>query len=116
MKFIAKILFISFVCCGLQIFVPSFWWIVAPLCFVVGLFFGAGGFSNFLAGFFGVAFLWFTYSFYIDQTTGSVLTNKMAMMFSLPSAMLMLLLTAAVGGLVGGMSAWTGYLLRRVFM
>lgn len=110
MKFLLKIIGIAILCFALQLFLP--WWVVVMVCFAAGTFTGGSGSQNFFAGFFGVGGLWFGLAYYVDQKTDSMLTQRIAELFFLPNSFLLLLVTAAVGGLVGGFGALSGGLLN----
>jgi len=106
MKFLFQILAVVIVCFLLQSFLP--WWSMAVGSFAMGYLFNNGGSKSFLAGVLGVGLLWFTMSYYIDQTTHSILSEKVGKLLPVNP----FLLTALIGGLVGGLSALTGAWLR----
>jgi len=56
--------------------------------------------------------LWFFTAVIVDISTGSILTDKVAKIFSLPESFLLVVITAIIGGLVGGLSALTGNYFR----
>ncbi len=90
-------------------------WGPAAAAFLAGGLFGLGGGRSFIGGFVGVAAVWGIYAWHIDTATGSLLTAKVAGVFSLPNPLLMVAATALVGGLLGGFSAMTGGLFRAMF-
>lgn len=106
MKFFYQVGAVAIVCFLLQYFLP--WWSMAIGAFAMGYAFNNGGLKSFVAGLLGVGLLWLLVSLYIDQTTHSILTEKIAKLLPLNP----FLLTALVGGLVGGFSALTGASLR----
>jgi hypothetical protein len=104
------------------------WWSVAVVAFVVGLMlsqqrkrrlFGRRPppARSFWAGFVALFVLWGSFALYYDQRNDSILGGKIAGLFSLPddlfigSSLLLVLVTALVGGLLGGLSAMTGNLM-----
>ena len=93
----------------LQTFLP--WWTMAIGVFVIGYLFAHSGWKSFFAGFIGISLLWFTVGFYIDHESQSILTEKVARLFPTQTVPLLFLLTALVGGLVGGMASLTGAVL-----
>lgn len=116
MKFLLKILSISFLAFGLQFILP--WWAIAIPAFVIAIF-GGAVLSNFLAGFFGNGLAWFIYAFYLDYQTQSILSKKVVLLFEiikLSEPLHLLILTASVAGLVGAMSALSGTYLNRIFV
>jgi hypothetical protein len=107
MKFIIQVLITAAVCFVLQSFLP--WWSMpfgaASIAYLTD---NKGGIS-FLAGLLGVALLWFAMALYVDMSSHGILTAKVNKLLPIPA----LALTAIVGGLVGGMSALCGSLLRQ---
>lgn len=107
MKFLIQIIATIIICFLLQTFLP--WWTLA--IGVLGVAFSVGNkpWISFVAGFVGVGILWFGMAYYIDQTTHSILTEKVNKLLPLNS----LVLTTLIGGLVGGFAALTGALLKQ---
>ncbi|MDR0794284.1 MAG: hypothetical protein LBE82_13330 [Chitinophagaceae bacterium] len=69
--------------------------------------------AAFFSGFIGVGVLWFVLCFKIDSANQHILSTKVANILPLSGSHTMLIiLTAFIGGLLGGMSALTGSLLR----
>ena len=64
---------------------------------------------SFVAGFVGVGILWLGMAYYIDQSTHSILTEKVNKLLPLNS----FVLTTLIGGFVGGFAALTGALLKQ---
>ena len=106
MKFLIQVITTLVVCFILQYFMP--WWTMAIGAFGVGYFFKSNGYRSFLAGLLGVSLLWLNMSFYIDLATHSLLTEKVNRLLPVNA----FLLTGIIGGLVGGLAALTGSLLK----
>jgi hypothetical protein len=106
MKFLIQILATMIICFTLQYFLP--WWTMALGAFVIGYLSGNSSLTSFTAGLLGAGLLWFLMAFYIDASTDSILTNKVGKLLPLN----VFLLTALIGGLVGGFAALTGALLK----
>ena len=106
MKFVAHVIAVLLISLLLQSFLP--WWTMAVGAFAVGLLFRQSGFHSFLAGLLGVGLLWFGMAYYIDSSTHSVLGSKMALIFPVQTAGMLILVTAIIGGLVGGFASMTG--------
>lgn len=106
MKFFSHILVVLLLSLALQAFLP--WWTMAIGAFLTGLFFRQSGVLSFFAGLFGVGLLWFGVAFYIDASTDSILTTRVAGLLPTKTVGLMMLLTSFVGGLVGGLASMTG--------
>ena len=92
------------------------WWTVAVAGFLISLIISSNGISSFIGGFLGVALLWFITAFARDVQGDSILTAKVAEIFSLPNTFLLILVTAIIGGIVGGMGALLGSHLRSIIM
>ncbi len=112
MKFVLKMLLIAGLCYLTQLFLP--WWVVAFCAFGVNLFLPTKGFNAFLSGFLGVGLLWLAVASTIDVRTDGLLTDKVAAIMSLSPPFLLVAVTGLIGGLVGGMAALTGTLLRNL--
>jgi hypothetical protein len=106
MKFLIQVLITIAICFLLQTFLP--WWTMAIGSLAIGYGMGNKGGVSFAAGFIGVGVLWFGMAYFIDQTTHSILTEKVNKLLPLNS----FVLTTLIGGLVGGFSALTGALSR----
>lgn len=92
------------------------WWSIVIASFLISLIISTKGLSSFIAGFLGIALLWFFTATIIDIKTSSILTERIAAIFSLPNAWILILVTALIGGLVGGFGALTGCYLRNWIM
>lgn len=113
MRFFLAVILIMLLCFIAGLYLP--WWSIAPVAFLVALLLGLGIGSGFLAGFLGVFLLWALLAFWIDVKNESVLSHKIAQLFPLGgSTILLILITALVGALVGGFAAMAGGSLRPV--
>jgi len=106
MKFVVQVLATIVVCLILQLLLP--WWSIAIGAAGVAYFSGNKGLISFMAGFLGIALLWSVFAVYIDIKTNSILTDKINQLLPLNA----FVLTAMVGGLVGGFAALTGALFK----
>lgn len=109
MKVVAHIIVVSLLCLLLQTFLP--WWTMAVGAFATGLFFRQNGFKSFFAGLIGVGLLWFGMAYYLDTSTDSILSTRIAAIFPTKTVGLLMLVTAVIGGLVGGFASMTGGLI-----
>ena len=90
------------------------WWSIAVAAFVSVLLIPMRSVKAFLAGFLGVFILWTFLAWWIDVKNEGVLSKKVAEIFHLGgSSFLLILVTAVIGGLVGGLAGLTGSYLRR---
>lgn len=106
MKFIIQILLTIIVCFVFQSFLP--WWTLVVGAGGTAYFSANKAFKSFAAGFIGASLLWLGMAYYLDITTQSIITEKVNKLLPLNS----FLLTGLIGGIVGGLSALTGTLLR----
>jgi hypothetical protein len=106
MKFLAHLIAVLLLSWLLQSFLP--WWTMAVGAFATGLFFRQSGFLSFLAGLLGVGLLWFLVAWYSDSSTDSILSEKVAGIFPTKTVGSLLIVTAFIGGLVGGLASMTG--------
>jgi hypothetical protein len=91
------------------------WWIVAIIAFLVALFMGKTSGKSFWSGFGGVFIAWGLLALFKSIPNDNILAKRVAQLFQLPNWMLILLITALIGGLVGGMSALSGVLVKKAF-
>ena len=111
MKFILAALLTMALAFLVGLYLP--WWSIAIVAFLVALFLPQPSFRGFLSGFLGIFLLWGILAFWIDVENQQILSRKMALVFRLGgSSALLILVTAFVGGLVGGFAALTGTSLR----
>jgi threonine/homoserine/homoserine lactone efflux protein len=96
------------------IFFP--WWTVALAAGLVALLMPQKSFISFLCGFGGVFMLWLGLTIWIDRSNDGLLSARMAQVLPVGGNVVYLhLLTAFVGGLIGGLAALSGKHLRSIF-
>src|SRR4030095_6373350 len=95
-----------------QLLLP--WWSMMIVSFLLALFLGRKGGQAFLAGFFGCGIVWLMMALFIQLATGDLLTNRIADLFTLPSPMLLFIVTFFVAAIAGGMAALTGWYLKKI--
>jgi hypothetical protein len=110
MKVIAGIISIAILSAAAELFLP--WWMIAVVPFIVGIVMHSNGKKSFLAGFLGIAIFWLIAALMKDLPNEHILSTRMASVFGLPNYGLFMLVVVLVGGLIGGLSAWAGGLLR----
>jgi hypothetical protein len=92
------------------------WWIVALIAFLAALFLGKTSGKSFWSGFGGVFIVWVILTLLKSIPNDNMLASRVIQLFPLPhNWILLLLITALIGGLVGGMSALSGILVKKVF-
>ena len=111
MRFILSILLIAALSFLAGLILP--WWSIAVVAFIVGLLLPQSIGRGFLSGFLGIFILWFILALWIDIKNESILSHKIAQLFPLGgSSIAIIIVTAFIGGLVGGFAAMSGTSLR----
>lgn len=113
-KVLLKIILTAVMAYSLQTMLP--WWSVVIASFSISFIISTKGLSSFIGGFLGIGLLWFALAAITDYQTDSILTDRVAGIFSLPNNFLLILITAIIGGLAGGFGALTGSRLRSWIM
>ena len=112
MRFITSILLIALLAAVAEYFLP--WWSLAAVAFAVALMMKLKPGQAFLSGFLGIALLWAGIAIWRDMANDHILADRLAVLIlKVPNHWLFVVLTAVVGGLVGGFAAWSGALLRK---
>ena len=113
MKFLTQIIFIAALTAVLQLIFT--WWTAAIAAFVIGLIINQTGGRAFLAGFAAIGLLWLLHALIISLGNDGILAGRVIGLFPLPhSSFLLILITAIIGGLVGGFGALTGNRLKNL--
>ena len=111
MRFILSVLLIALLSYIAGLYLP--WWSIALVAFAVSLLITQSLGAAFLSGFTGIFLLWALLAVWIDSKNESLLSHKIAQLFPLGgSSILLIIVTALVGGLVGGLAAMSGAALR----
>jgi hypothetical protein len=107
MRFLLATLLIALLSYIAGLFMP--WWSIAVVAFIVALVIRPSIAMGFLSGFTGIFFLWAIVALWIDVKNEHILSHKIAQLFPLGgSSVLLILITAFVGALVGGFAAMSG--------
>lgn len=69
-----------------------------------------------MSGFLGVGLYWLAYAWAVDIETGSIISLRVAPLLGFDRPAAILLLTAFVGAIIGGMGALSGDLLKKFIM
>ena len=106
-----QILLIAVLSLLAQLFLP--WWSLAIVAFAVCFWRSEGIGRAFVYGFLGVAFVWLGYALLIHVRTDGIFTGRMGeLLFKTNSIAIPMLVTAILGGLVGGLAGLSGYVIR----
>src|ERR1700758_2328451 len=90
------------------------WWIVAIAAFLAALLIGKSSGQSFWSGFAAVFVAWAILALIKSIPNDHILANRVVQLFPLPHSWIwVLLVTALIGGLVGGMGALSGVLLKK---
>ena len=115
MKFFGSILALMLLSLGLGIMLP--WWSVALAGFFVGFALPQKPILAFLAGFTAIFICWLGLAGWMSAQNGHILAKRMAALFlQQEQPMLLLLATAIIGAVMGGVATWSGNLVRRIFL
>lgn len=89
------------------------WWAFAIGSFLTGVAVPQRAWRSWLSAFCGMLLCWGAISFYINQQNNSLFASKMALLFPLGgNPLLLVLVTALAGALVGAFAALSGAYLR----
>jgi hypothetical protein len=112
MKFIVAILLTALLGFAAGLYLP--WWCFALTSAVVALTVHQRAWKAFVTGFIGMFLLWGCLAFFIDLNNNHLLSQKIAGIFKL-NAVLLIIITAFIGGLVSGFAALTGSYARKLY-
>ena len=111
MRFLLAILLTAVLAFIAGLFLP--WWSVAIVAFLVAILIPQNLVSAFVTGLLGIFILWALVAFWIDIKNNSILSQKISELMKIGgSSVLLIFITALVGGLVGGFAAMTGSSLK----
>lgn len=91
------------------------WWAACIMAFVAAIFLGDTSGRTFWSGFAGLGIAWLALALLKSFPNQHILATRVAHLFHLPHWLLLLAVTVIIGGLVGGMSALSGLMVKRVF-
>jgi len=113
MKFIVSILLIALLSFLSGLYLP--WWGIALAAALISVLIQQRPGMAFLSGFLALLLLWGAMAWGIDGANNSILSKKIALILPLGgNSLLLILVTALVGALVGGSAALTGSYLKKL--
>jgi hypothetical protein len=111
MKFIASLLLIlllSFLAC---LYLP--WWSIAIVAFIVSVLIPQNPRASFFCGFSALFLFWGALSYWISANNNHVLAHRVSLLIlKNDSPLLLIIVTALIGGVVGGLASLTGSFIR----
>lgn len=106
--------FIIFILCLITSYVLP-WWAVAIIAFAAAIYAGVKPAQSFWSGFGAVFLVWVIIALFKSVPNNHLLAMRVAVLFNLPHWLILLGVTATIGGLVGGLAALSGLFVKRVF-
>jgi len=111
MKFFVAIILTALTAFISGLFLP--WWGIAITSLLVAVIIHQKAGKAYLSGFLGLFLLWAALAWWIDMKNNGVLSKKIASVLPLGgNAILLIIVTGFIGGLVAGMAAMSGSFLR----
>ncbi len=107
-----KWIIVSIIAIVLQQFMP--WWSIAIAGFIFGYLIEQSLKMSFWMGFIGIFFLWGGIALYVHIVNDGILSGRLAVLTGLPHGLLMVLVTALLGGIIGGLASISGRYLRQI--
>ncbi len=112
MKFFVSIVLIALLSMAACLYLP--WWSIAIVAFAVAAIIPQKPFLSFLSGFIALFLLWGGLSFFISSNNGHLMAKKISiLLLQSDSPFTLVLATAFIGALVGGLAALSGSFVRK---
>jgi hypothetical protein len=113
MKFILSIVLVALVTYAIGIYGNLPWWSFVVTNLIIAIALPIKPIQSFLAGALGVGALWAGLAFGIDMANNHILSSKVAQILPLGGSYIALIIvTAFVGALLGGLASLTGSFVR----
>jgi hypothetical protein len=114
MKFILSILLVGLVTYAIGIYGTLPWWSFVLTNLIIAIALPIKPLQSFIAGALGVGALWAGLAFGIDLANNHILSTKVAQILPLGGSYIALIIvTAFVGALLGGLASLTGSFVRK---
>ena len=111
MKFIVSVLLIALLSLAVGLYLP--WWTIALVAFIVTSLISQNPIRSFLSGFTALFLLWGALAWVISSNNNHLLAGKVALILKMGNPILLIIVTALIGGLVAGFAALAGSFVRR---
>lgn len=113
MKILINILLTSALTFALGLYLP--WWSLSIAAFLVAFAAGTPQGISILTGFLGVFILWGIMTWMISSGNDHILAHRMSrVILQKDNPILLILVTALIGGILGAISAWSGSAFRNI--
>jgi hypothetical protein len=110
-----QILVIAIISLLAQLVLP--WWSIAIVALAVCYWRSSGVGNAFWYGFTGIALVWLVYALLIHVRTDGIFTGRMSqLLFKTDGSVVLILVSAVLGGLVGGLAGLSGYFIRQALV
>ena len=114
MKFILSILLVGLVTYAIGIYGTLPWWSFVVTNLIIAIALPIKPLQSFIAGALGVGALWAGLAFGIDLANNHILSTKVAQILPLGGSYIALIIvTALMGALLGGLASLTGSFVRK---
>lgn len=114
MKFVSALLLTAFLGYTAGLFSAIPWYCFAITSFIVAVAIPQKAGKSFVSGFIALFLLWAVLAIFIDHANHHILSTRIANLFPLGGSYILLIsVTAFVGGLVSGLAALAGSYVRR---
>ena len=114
MKFILSIVLVGLVTYAIGIYGSLPWWSFVVTNLIIAIALPIKPLQSFIAGALGVGALWAGLAFGIDMSNNHILSSKVAHILPLGGSYIALIIvTAFVGALLGGLASLTGSFVRK---
>lgn len=104
-----------FIATMLLALVLPIWYAYVLAILLLSLLFSTAETRAFWLGFSSVFMAWLILTLVFDLKNDSILSQRIAVLFKLPSKWLLMVLSAFIGALLGGIASWLGKNLKRSF-
>ncbi|HMR81559.1 MAG TPA: hypothetical protein PKE30_00405 [Niabella sp.] len=112
MKFFISIITIAVISFITGLYLP--WWSIALVSFIIALLIHQRPLASFISGFASIFVFWMIIASLINTANNSILANRIGEMLGIgQNPVLLIFITALIGGLVGGFAALSASYLRR---
>ena len=92
-------------------FIPV-WWMFMPVLFIIAFLSKGTGRRIFWSGFLAMTLCWILLSLFKSLPNNNMLATKVAQLLFMPNWIILLLFTGLIGGILGGLSALSGYSIK----